>query len=60
MAEIKTQATKANVTTYLRGIADPERRADCQTLIKLMKAATKAVAVLWGQSIAGFGPRPCV
>ncbi|MCG2585941.1 DUF1801 domain-containing protein [Massilia sp. TS11] len=55
MAANKTQATVASVDAYLDAIADPERRADCQALTKLMSKATGEPATMWGTSIVGFG-----
>lgn len=54
MAENKTKATKASVAGYLAKIGDETRRRDCETLIRLMKKATKQEPVMWG-SMVGFG-----
>lgn len=51
----KTQATDADVETFLAAIPDPGRREDCQRIRALMEAATGAPARLWGPSIVGFG-----
>ena len=53
--EAKTKPTRASVTAYVAAIADPERRADCRTLIQLMRRLTGERPVLWGPSIIGFG-----
>lgn len=55
MAENKTQPTDRNVTEFLEGVTDPQRRADCFTLVAMMKKATKAEPRMWGDSIVGFG-----
>lgn len=55
MAENKTQATEASVESYIRGIGDEARRADCQAMVELMSKATKFEPVMWGSSIVGFG-----
>jgi hypothetical protein len=56
MAELKTQKNTASVTAFLKKtVTDPDRRADCDALIELMEAATKAPATMWGASIVGFG-----
>src|SRR5687768_6629877 len=55
MAELKTKPTAASVTAFLAGIEDDERRRDCKTLVKLMRAATGARPTMWGPSIVGFG-----
>lgn len=54
MAEAKTKPTAVPLDTFLAGIADPERRADCAAIAALMQAATGETAVLWG-NIIGFG-----
>ena len=54
MAENKTRATKASVAGFLAKIGDETRRRDCETLIRLMKKATKQDPVMWG-SMVGFG-----
>jgi hypothetical protein len=55
MGEAKTKPTKVNVTAYLNGIADEERRKDCRTLMAMMTKVTGAEATMWGPSIVGFG-----
>lgn len=55
MTELKTKPTAANVETYVGAIADPNRRADCWTLIELMSRATGSEPRMWGSSIVGFG-----
>ena len=55
MAKLKTQKTNASVTAFLKRIADDERRKDCQTLVRIMKAAVGTPPKMWGPSIVGFG-----
>lgn len=55
MAELKTKPTDTNVKAFLDAVTDPQRKADCQAVIRLMKGITKAEPVLWGASIIGFG-----
>jgi hypothetical protein len=55
VAELKTRATKASVTQFLRDITDDARRADCKTVIEMMTRATKSKPVMWGPAIIGFG-----
>lgn len=55
MAELKTKASGASVIAYLRTVEDPEKRKDATQLLKLFKEATSLKAVLWGDSIVGFG-----
>jgi len=55
MAENKTKATENSVDDYIAAIDDDARRQDCEVLIQLMSKATKQPAVMWGDSIVGFG-----
>lgn len=51
----KTVATAAKVSAFLATEKDPQRRADCEALVRLMSDLTGAPAVMWGPSIVGFG-----
>ena len=55
MAENKTQPTQVPVGNYLAAITDDTRRHDCEVLVQLMSRVTGAPAVMWGDSIVGFG-----
>lgn len=55
MAEPKTRPTKASVTDFIDQIADENRRADCRTIIAMMRKITGAKPVMWGENIVGFG-----
>ncbi len=55
MAELKTTKTTASVQAFLNGIEDPDRRRDCKTVAKMMRAATGAKPAMWGAAIVGFG-----
>lgn len=55
MAEPKTKETKESVPAFLKKIPDTDRRADCQTVVDLMRAVTKEEPRMWGSSIVGFG-----
>lgn len=55
MAELKTKRNDASVKDWLAAIPDPKRRKDCETVIRLMKQATRAEPRMWGASIVGFG-----
>jgi hypothetical protein len=55
MAELKTKPTDSSVEEFLNAIVGEERRADCRTLVKMMKRATRAEPRMWGPSIVGFG-----
>lgn len=55
MSENKTQPTDASVEKFLNGVEDEGKRADCLTLLALMSEVTGEPAVMWGDSIVGFG-----
>ncbi|PQO47779.1 DUF1801 domain-containing protein [Blastopirellula marina] len=55
MAENKMQPTKASPTKFINAVEDPQQRKDCKELVKMMKAATGEKAVMWGDSLIGFG-----
>ena len=54
-AELKTKKTTASVSSYIDGIGDAKRRADCRKVMKVMKAATKSEPRMWGEHLVGFG-----
>lgn len=58
MAEPKTRPTTASVPAFLAKVKDPGVRADCEALVTMMSAVTKAPPVIWGTSIVGFGSYP--
>jgi hypothetical protein len=51
----KTVATSASVTAFLDRAATGQRRADCDTLITMMRTLTREEPRMWGPSIVGFG-----
>jgi hypothetical protein len=53
--QAKTVPTKVDVRTFLAGVEDDERRADCHALVKLMRRLTGEAPRMWGPSIVGFG-----
>ena len=55
MAEAKTQPTTEDPAAFLDRIEDPQRRADCHTVLAMMQKAAGAPAVMWGPAIVGFG-----
>jgi hypothetical protein len=57
MAELKTQVNKAGVAKFLASIKNPQKRADCAAIAKMMEKAAKAKPEMWGKSIVGFGRR---
>lgn len=55
MAELKTQKTKASVSAFLAGIADPLQRKEARALAALMRRATGKAPAMWGPAIVGYG-----
>lgn len=55
MAEPKTRPTTTSFSTYLAGITDETRRADCTALAAMMTRATGESPCIWGTGIVGFG-----
>jgi Domain of unknown function (DU1801) len=55
MTANKTQSTSQDVETFLAGITDATRQADCRELAALMRQATGEAPVMWGASMVGFG-----
>ena len=48
--ELKTRPTKTSVAAFLNAIEDPQRRADCKAVAKLMRDVTGKAPTLWGRS----------
>jgi hypothetical protein len=57
MAEAKRKPTKQGLNDFIKGLDDPQTRADCLTIAKLMEDATGSKPVMWGTSIVGFGTK---
>jgi hypothetical protein len=55
MANNKTKPTSLSVAAFIGAIADPTRRADAKTLVKVMQSAAGEKPRIWGPSIVGFG-----
>ena len=55
MAEPKTKATKASVREFLNKVEPEEKRQDSFTLLEMFEQITGEKAVMWGDSIVGFG-----
>ena len=55
MAELKTKKNTASVSAFLKGVEDPTRRKDCETVRKIMREETGSRAAMWGDAIVGFG-----
>ena len=55
MSENKTKPTSQSVKHFLESVEHKVRQADAQTLLKMFKEITGEKAVMWGESIVGFG-----
>lgn len=55
LAEIKTKPTQSSVIDFINNIEDEQKRLDSFKLIEMMENATNEKAVLWGNSLIGFG-----
>jgi hypothetical protein len=55
VAEPKTKSSNASVKAFLATVDDPKKRADCEEVARMMRAATGSPAKMWGTSIVGFG-----
>jgi len=55
MAELKTKRTQASVSAFLDAVENEQRRADCRTVLNLMRAVTGEEPKMWGPSMVGFG-----
>lgn len=55
MAEPKTRATDASVDDYIASRANAKQKADCTTLMAMLKRITKEKPTMWGPSIVGYG-----
>ena len=55
MAEAKTKPTNESVEDFINKVPEPERRADCLAVAKMMEEITGEKPKMWGPSIIGFG-----
>lgn len=55
MTELKTKATKASVSAFLKSVDDKQKYKDSLEVMALMKEVTGKRPKLWGTSIVGFG-----
>jgi hypothetical protein len=47
--------TDTDVATFISGIQDSQKRADCEALVTLMSDVTGEPPTMWGPSVVGFG-----
>ena len=55
MAELKTKATDASIDECIGSRASEEQKADCKSLMAMLKRVTKEKPQMWGPSIVGYG-----
>jgi len=55
MAEQRSKPDAQGVARFLQSIPDPQKRADCQTLLTLMQELTGEEPMMWGDAMVGFG-----
>jgi hypothetical protein len=53
--EAKTKQESTSVASFLNALEDEQVKADCKTLVKLMKEVSGFEPAMWGSSIVGFG-----
>jgi hypothetical protein len=55
MSENKTRPTNASVSDFINAVENDTRRKDAHVLLGIMEELTGEPAVMWGNSIIGFG-----
>ena len=55
MTENKTRPNNNSVIAFLNSVEGKEKRKDSHALLQLFKSITLEPAVMWGESIVGFG-----
>ncbi|MBU2907604.1 MULTISPECIES: DUF1801 domain-containing protein [Arenibacter] len=55
MTENKTKPNNKSVMAFLNSVVGIEKRKDAHALLELFKNITLEPAVMWGESIIGFG-----
>ncbi|RKF18647.1 DUF1801 domain-containing protein [Alginatibacterium sediminis] len=55
MAQLKTRPNGGNVQAFIANVAHEQRRADAEVLLTLFLKVSQRPAVMWGDSIIGFG-----
>lgn len=53
--ELKTKKTNRSVRAFVSRIKEIDKRNDVNALIKIFTKVTRQKAVMWGDSIVGFG-----
>lgn len=55
MAELKTQPNSKSVYEFIASVDHKTRQQDANTLLALFEEITQEPAIMWGESIIGFG-----
>ena len=55
MSTNKTTTTNVDPAAFIAAIDHPVRRADAQSLMKMLRRVTGCTPKMWGPSIVGFG-----
>ena len=55
MAENKTQANDGDVIAFLNKVESEKKRKDSFAIMEMMEEVTGEKAIMWGNSIIGFG-----
>ncbi|MCG2836745.1 DUF1801 domain-containing protein [Photobacterium sp. WH77] len=55
MSILKTRPTQASVTDFIEGLSDSQQQEDSRQLLTLLSGLSGKDAVLWGDSLVGFG-----
>lgn len=55
MTELKTKVSNANVIEFITSVPDDSKREDSLKLLKMFEKITGEKAMMWGESIIGFG-----
>ena len=55
MAENRTKATAASVSSFISAIPDPTQQKDAKTLVQWMEQLSGEKARMWGTAIIGVG-----
>jgi hypothetical protein len=55
VTEAKFRPAEMSVGEFLTSLDDPQKRADSQTLVKMMSRLTGKKPKMWGYGIVGFG-----
>lgn len=55
MSDLKTQPNELNAEAFIASVENQQKREDAQFLLNMMSDITQQPAVMWGDSLIGFG-----